>query len=425
MLYDQALLLMASAELFQLTHKETYRKTAEDIVGYVMRDLRSDEGAFFSAEDADSPQGEGAFYVWTMQEFKNILGADDAFLAARVFGVTKGGNYRDPVRGEGYNILSRRQLSGDSTELYGRSEAEIATRLESIHTRLSAARTQRVRPSLDDKILADWNGLFIAALARAGWIFSHNTWCEAAKTAMQFILMRMRSEEKGLLHRYRDGECAISGFADDYAFIIHALIELYETTFDVQYLSAALELNGYFTDHFWDKTDGGFFTVADHAEPLIIRKKEIYDGAIPSCNSVAFTNLIRLSRLTGNAMHEEQASALSRCFSGSVNQSPSAYCWFLCGHFMITGPSQEVVIVGEPKNPDTQALLSVVRSLFLPAATILHIAPAVYDDELADIAPFTRNLTRIEGKATAYICSGHACSLPVTDPDAMRALLAR
>jgi uncharacterized protein YyaL (SSP411 family) len=341
-----------------------------------------------------------------------------------MFGVTKGGNYRDPERGEGYNILSRRQISNDSKELPGRSDSEIASRLESIHTRLSAARTTRVRPSLDDKILADWNGLFIAALARAGWIFSNETWCEAAKTAMQFILTRMRNEENGLLHRYRDGESAISGFADDYAFVIHALIELFETTFDVQYLSAALELNEYFTDHFWDKPDGGFFTVADHGEPLIIRKKEIYDGAIPSCNSVAFTNLIRLSRLTGNAILEVQASALSRSVAGIVSESPSAYCWFLCGHFLITGPLQDVVIVGEPKNPDTQALLSVVRSLFIPAATILQIAPGISDAALADIAPFTRNLTRTEGKATAYICSGNACSLPVTDPDAMRALLA-
>ncbi len=261
MLYDQALLVMAYTETFQVTGNTACRKTAEEILGYVTRSLRSTEGAFFSAEDADSPEGEGAFYVWTLREFEQVLGLEDATVAALVFGVTLNGNYHDPGRGHGYNIL-RWSLSPEKIASSLRiTEPELAIRIESIRLRLVASREQRVRPSLDDKVLADWNGLMIAALARAGRAFDSPVYIEMAKTAMHFILARMRSQDGGLLHRYRRGDAAITGFADDYAFIIHALIELYETTFDPHYFRTALELNRYLLDHFWDVKQGGFFTI--------------------------------------------------------------------------------------------------------------------------------------------------------------------
>ena len=417
MLYDQALLVMAYTEAFQVTGNPEYKKTAEEIIGYVMRNLRSPEGAFFSAEDADSPEGEGAFYVWTLQEFENLLGSGDAALAALVFGLTPNGNYRDPERGFGYNILSRTLSLENIAASLEIPEHELAIRVESIRTRLLAAREERVRPSVDDKVLSDWNGLFIAALAQAGRIFNNQVYFEGAKTAMQFIITRMRSDDKGLLHRFRDGEAAIPGFADDYAFIIHALIELYETTFDQQYLVTALNLNGYFFKHFWDTKNGGFFTVSDTAEALIIRKKEIYDGAIPSSNSVAFMNLLRLSRLTSDASLEENASVLSRSFAMTVNQSPSAFTWFLCG-LDLAGESHEVVIVGEDGAEDTQELVLALRLKYLPSVTVMQFAPGPQAEALAEIAPFIKNLSMINGKATAYFCSGFTCSLPVADPKA-------
>ena len=420
MLYDQALLVMACTEAYQVTGNPEYKKTVEEIIGYVMRNLRSPEGAFFSAEDADSPEGEGAFYVWTLQEFENLLGSEDAALAALVFGLTPNGNFQDPERGCGYNILSRTLPAENIAASLEIPEPVLAMRIESIRTRLLVAREGRVRPSLDDKVLSDWNGLFIAALAQAGRVFNNPVHVEGAKTAMQFILTRMRSDDKGLLHRYRDGDAAITGFADDYAFIIHALIELYQTTFDQQYLVTALKLNVYFIEHFWDTKNGGFFTVSDTAEALIIRKKEIYDGATPSCNSVAFMNLLRLSRLTGDASLEENASVLSRSFTGTVNQSPSAYTWFLCGLDLV-GESHEVVIVGEDGAEDTHELILALRSKYLPSVTVMQFAPGPQAEALAEIAPFTENLSMIEGKATAYVCSGHACSLPVTDPKAVLA----
>jgi hypothetical protein len=418
MLYDQALLVMACTEAYQVTGDSEYKKSAEEIIGYVMRNLQSPDGAFFSAEDADSPEGEGAFYVWTIREFENLLGSNDAALAALVFGLTLNGNYRDPYRGDGYNILSRTLPLENIAASLEIPEPELAMRIESIRSRLFAAREQRVRPSLDDKVLTDWNGLCIAALAQAGRVFGNPGYVKGAETAMQFILTRMRSEDKGLLHRYRNGDAAIPGFADDYAFIIHALIELYETTFEEKYLGTALQLNGYLFEHFWDIKIGGFFTVSDTAEALIIRKKEIYDGALPSCNSVAFMNLIRLFRLTGNATLEEKASVLSLCFAGTINQLPSASAWFLCGLEHLV-QSCEVVIVGENDAEDTHALIQALRTQYLPSVTVLQFAPGEQASALAEHAPFIRNLSMIHGKATAYVCSGEACSMPLTVPEAL------
>ncbi|MHB8163829.1 MAG: thioredoxin domain-containing protein [Methanoregula sp.] len=415
MLYDQALLVMACTEAYQATKNPEYQKIVEEIISYVMRQLYSPEGAFFSAEDADSPEGEGAFYVWTLQELEQVLGSDDAALAALVYGVTQQGNFQDPERGTGYNILSRHQPLPAIAASLEIAEPELVMRIESIRSRLLAAREQRPRPSLDDKVLSDWNGLCIAALAQAGRVFNNPAYEEVAKTAMQFILARMRSSDGGLLHRYRDGDAAIPGFADDYAFIIHALIELYETTFNEQFLVTALELNKYFIEHFWDLRDAGFFTVSDISEALIIRRKEIYDGAIPSGNSVAFMNLVRLSRLTGDALLEERASALSCSFSGTISQSPSSYTWFLCGLDQVP-QYQDVVIVGDRNADDTKALILALRSDYLPSVIVMQFSPGPQASAIAEIAPFTRDLFMIDEKATTYICSGHACSVPVTDP---------
>ncbi|MDP3563191.1 MAG: thioredoxin domain-containing protein, partial [Methanoregula sp.] len=405
MLYDQALLLMAYTEMFQVTEKPAYKKTATEIIAYMMRALRSPEGAFISAEDADSPEGEGAFYVWTLQELEDVLGKEDAAIAAMVYGLTPQGNYHDPERGHGYNILHRSLPLEKIAVSLRISEEDLAMRAELIRTRLLTARELRVRPSLDDKVLSDWNGLCIAALALAGRVFAEPDYVEAAETAMHFILTGMRMEDGGLFHRYRDGEAAIAGFADDYAFIIHALIELYETTFNEQYLAMALKLNGYFSEHFWDTQKGGFFTVSDTGEALILRKKECYDGAIPSCNSVAFLNLVRLSRLTGNAMLEEAASALFRSFAGTISQSPSACAWFLCGLDLVD-QAQEVVVVGDGGAEDTMAMISALRSGYRPSVTILQFAPGRQASGLFEVAPFIQNLSMIEGKATAYVCSG-------------------
>ena len=414
MLYDQALLLMAYTEVFQATRNPQYRKTAEEIIAYVLRDLTSPEGAFFSAEDADSTGGEGAFYLWTKDEMEKVLGKDDAAFAARFFSMKDAGNYPAMAENKGQNILYLSPSSSVPASPSGTAGADAESRLASIKTRLFNARERRSRPSRDDKILADWNGLFIAALALAARAFGNDTYLAAARKAMQFIQDHMHDEAGRLLHRYRDGEAAIPAFGDDYACVIKALIELYESSFDPSYLSSALEHNAGFLSRFWDTKEGGFFTTADSEEILLVRKKEIYDGAVPSCNSLAFENLVRLSHLTGDPAHTRRASDLSRCFSGTVQQSPSAFSGFLCALDLAIGPAYDVVIAGDRNDPETRSMIRALGDHYLPDVVVLYLPADDSRSRLVSLAPFTANLGSDRAIATAYICSAHTCALPVT-----------
>ena len=415
MLYDQALLVMAYTEAYRATHNPDFKKTAEDIISYVFFSLTSPDGAFFSAEDADSPGGEGAFYLWTAGEIERVLGKEDAIVAARVFGITPAGNYQETETGPGQNILTCKKSIAEASSSIGLSQADFKIKLASIRAKLFAAREHRARPALDDKILTDWNGLFIAALAQAARAFGNEHYLSAARRAMQFVITRMRAPGDGLLHRYRDGEPAIPAFGDDYAFVIKGLLDLYESTFDPSYLLTAIELNTWFAAHFHDETRGGFFTTSDSAEILLVKKKEIYDGAIPSCNSIAFENLVRLGHLTGDSLYEQLASELSRTFAAPVNQSPSAHAWFLCALDSAIGPVYDVVIVGERDDEDTKAMNNGLWEQYLPHVLIVFKQLNGDDILLSRLAPFTQNLNSPRGKATAYVCTGHACALPVTD----------
>jgi uncharacterized protein YyaL (SSP411 family) len=418
MLYDQALLLMAYTEAFQATGLGRYRDTAEAIAAYVSRNLTSPEGAFFSAEDADSPGGEGAFYLWTAEELEAVLKREDAEIAKHAFNVRPGGNFSSPEGTGRENILYRTLPEKDLSPVTGIPEGELFGRLARIREQLFLAREKRRRPGLDDKVLTDWNGLMVAALAKASRVFGNAGYQAAAERAMEFLLARMRTGEGRLWHRFRDGEAAIPAFADDYAFACFALVELYECTFTVRYLAEALALMKVFREHFLDGAQGGFFFVADDAEALLVRNREIYDGAFPSANSVACETLLRLSRLTGDPVHEETAAALARAFAGRVRETPSAFCWFLCAMELAVCPSQEIVIAGEEGSAETKALIEVIRSRYLPGSAVLFRSTtrAGQAEALAALAPFTRDIVPREGKATAYLCSGNACSAPLTDP---------
>jgi uncharacterized protein len=411
MLYDQALLLMAFTEAWLATKKPLYRNTAEDIITYVARDLISPEGAFISAEDADSPGGEGAYYVWTRKELDEILGPSDGPFAARLFGVEEGGNFFSSESGPGKNILYRK---AGNPEINGNHSWII-----SIQQKLLAERQKRPRPVRDGKILADWNGLMIAALAQSSRAFDNPDCFRMAETAMHVILNRLRIAGGGLLHRYCDGDAAIPAFADDYAFVIRALIELYETSFDPVWLREALNLNQYVRRHFSDSDGCGFFTTPDDGEILIARKKEIYDGALPSCNSMMLTNLVLLAHLTGDPVHEEQASRLADGFAGIVRRSPSAYSAYLCGLDYLLGPAADVVITGRKTDREAEKMVRLICGEYYPSVT-LHFLTPESSHALEAVAPFTRAMTEREGRTTAYVCSGRTCSAPVTDPDLLR-----
>jgi uncharacterized protein YyaL (SSP411 family) len=425
MLYDQAGLLMAYTEAFQATGDPEFKGVAAEIVEYLLRDMTSPEGAFYSAEDADSEGEEGKFYVWTLDELEEALGKEDAVLAAEVWNAKKGGNFQEEATGKatGANVLHLTAGAKENAMALGMSEEELDRRMEAIRLRLLEARSARVRPGLDDKVLTDWNGFMIAALAKAGTALDEPSYVDAAKRAAAFMLGTMVGDDARLLHRYREGEAAISGHLDDYAYLVWGLLELYGATFDKAHLSDAVALNRTMLDRFWDPEEGGLFLTADDAEELLVRQKETYDGAMPSGNSVALLNLLRLSHLTGEAELAQRASELGQAFSNDVGRFPSGFTQMMTALDLALGGGQEVVVVGEPDAEDTRAMVGALRAPFLPNKVVLLRRPGEAGQAIVELAPFLEEHHQLDGKATAYVCRDHFCRNPTTDVQTMLDLL--
>jgi len=423
MLYDQALLAMAYTEAFQATGKAEYRQTAREIFTYVLRDMTAPEGGFYSAEDADSEGQEGKFYVWTESELRRVLGSD-ADLFIKAYGIEKGGNFEDEASGQqsDSNILHRTAALSQIAAASKLAVPDVAKRLEAARQKLFAVREKRVHPHKDDKVLTDWNGLMIAALAKAGRAFEEPRYTTAAQRAADFILQKLRKDDR-LLHRYRDGDAAITAHLDDYAFLVWGLLELYEADLDVRRLQTALDLNRAMLAHFWDEKDGGFYLTANDGEALLTRSKEIHDGAIPSGNSVAMWNLLRLSRITGEVDLEARAARLQRAFSGGVRQAPEGHTQFLVALAFAIGPSYEVVIAGNSHAPDTKAMLRALNTRFLPNKVVLLRPTEQAAPPITRLATFTQYQTSLKNKATAYVCLKGACRLPTSDINQMLSLL--
>ena len=424
MLYDQALLALAYAEAFQATGDEAHARALREILDYCLRDLRATEGGFFTAEDADSEGEEGRFYVWSMEEIRRILAPEEVPLAAAAYGLAEEGNFVDPVEAErrGRNILHLSASPEEIAKGVGMTEKSFRKRLEAMRLKLLAAREKRVRPQRDDKILTDWNGLMIAALARASRVLDEPRYLNAARSTIGFIRTRLKTADGRLLHRFCKGEAAMTANLDDYAFLIWGLIEAYEAGFDAQDLGEALSLQGIVDGHFRDP-DGGFFSTPDDGEALLFRPKEGHDGAIPSGNAVTLMNLIRLGRMTGDARREEEAMALGRAFAGPLMQIPSAHAQWMIALELLAAPSCEVVIAGKPGADETAAMLAVLRKAYLPNMTILLRPEGEEGAAIAAIAPFTKEMRAVDGRTAAYVCTGFACRQPVTDPRELAALV--
>ncbi|MFO8009942.1 MAG: thioredoxin domain-containing protein [Dehalococcoidia bacterium] len=410
MLYDQAMLVTAYTEAYQATGNPKYEQTAREIITYVLRDMTAPEGGFYSAEDADSEGEEGKFYIWSEDEIRQVLG-DEADSVINTFNISPEGNYREEATRQetGYNILHLKGLLSEEAE----------SRWKAARQKLFEHRQKRIHPHKDDKLLTDWNGLMIAALSKAAQAFDEPEYAKSARMAADFILNTMRTPEGRLLHRYRDGEAAISAYADDYAFFVWGLLELYEAIFETRYLSTALQLDQDFRKHFWDETQGGFFATPDDGERLFIRQKEIYDGAIPSANSVAMMNLLRLGRITANSEFEQRAERIGKAFSNDVEKAPVAYTQLMCALNFATGPTYEVVIAGDIGTEGTDNMLQKLSKTFLPNKVVIYKSVEESSPEIHKIAPFTRDLVSIDGRATAYVCFNFSCSLPTTDPGKM------
>jgi len=425
MLYDQAMLTMAYTEAYLVTGDADYERTAREIITYVLRDMTSEHGAFYSAEDADSEGVEGKFYVWTASEVRDVLGEKDVGFAADVFGVSDGGNVRDEAsdRYTGANVLHLVASPSSLARRLGVSEGEFSDRLESVRARLFDARAARVRPHLDDKVLTDWNGLMLAALAKASQAFDEPAYAEAARRCADVLLGTMRDDSDRLLHRYRDGDAAIAGNADDYAFLSLGLFDLYEATHEPRYLGESARLTSEMLELFWDEAGGAFFFTPDDGETLITRKKDVYDGAVPSANSVALLNLLRLGGALARPELEERAADLGRAVSGTVGRYPSGYTMLLSALDYGLGPSIELVVVGEQGNEDTGELLRAVRGRFIPNKVVLLRPPGDAGKTVA-LSPWIEHYVPVDGRAAAYVCRDHECMLPVTDPDQLAQALA-
>ncbi len=423
MLYDQALICTAYIEAYLALKNDEFKTTADEILNYVLRDMTSGEGAFYSAEDADSEGVEGKFYLWKADEIKKLLN-DNTDLFLKIFNVKPEGNWIDQVHGssDGTNILHLKKSFKEFADEEGISESEVKDKLSSARKILFNYRKKRVHPYKDDKILADWNGLMISAFAKAAQAFNNSDYLLAAEKAADFILNKMMTKDGRLIHRYRDGEAALAANADDYSFMIAALIDLYETGFNIKYLQAALKLNEDFIKFFWDNNKGGFFFTPVDGEELIVRQKEMYDGAVPSANSIAVLNLLRISRITGEISYEEKANRILRVFSRAINASPAAFSQALTAYDFAAGSSKEIVIVGNPEDEKTKQLILKIREKFIPNKIVLLKNPDK-KNELENIAPYTKSFSALNSKASVYVCKNFTCSLPVNNSDDLEKLL--
>ena len=425
MLYDQAMLAMAYVEAYQAMGNDSYKKTAEEIFSYILRDMTAPSGGFYSAEDADSEGVEGKFYVWTEAEIREVLKKKEADFLIKLFNVEKTGNFLEEATREktGANIMHLKKSLSETAMDLKMSEQDLQDQVASAREKLFAHREKRIHPHKDDKVLTDWNGLMIAALAKGSRAFGEPRYAEAAKKALNFIFDQMRHPNGRLLHRYRDGQAGITANVDDYAFLIWGLIELYEATFDAHFLEDALRMNKEMLEHFWDEKSGGLFFAPDDGEALIVRKKEIYDGAVPSGNAVAMLNLLRLARFTGNTHLEERAMELGRTFSKAVNQFPSGYTQFLVAVDFSIGPSYEVVIVGKSEGDDTREMLEALRTRFIPNKVTIFRPSEIESPPIDRLAEYVKYQVSRDGKATAYVCMNFACKEPTTEVDKMLQLI--
>ncbi|MBT9172726.1 MAG: hypothetical protein DDT21_01112 [Syntrophomonadaceae bacterium] len=424
MLYDQALLAIACLEAYQASGRSSFAQIAEEIFAYVLRDMTDPEGGYYSAEDADSEGEEGRFYVWSADEIQAVLGKEDAALFGKAYHIRSEGNFLDEAtrRPTGKNILHLATTLPSLAASFGMDDSKLTEKLREMKEKLFLARKNRVPPYKDDKVLTDWNGLMIAALAAGGRVLERGIFTSAAQKAAEFILTRLKKDGR-LLKRYRQGQAALPAHLDDYAFMVWGLLELYETTFDPHYLKEALALNQTQVERFFDDSSGSFFFTADDTEEVLIRQREFYDGAIPSGNSIAAMNNLRLARLTGNMEPEETALGIFRACAGELRRHPAAYTQMLAALSFALGPSLEVVIAGDQAATDTREMLKVLHSRFIPNMVVLLRPAGEQGIELVKLAPFCAAMPAIDGKATAYVCRNHSCLTPIIEAAQLPTLL--
>ncbi len=386
-----------------------------------MREMVSPEGGFYSTQDADSEGEEGKFYVWTPKEVVDVLGPEDGKLFNLLYDVSQRGNF------EGHNILNLPRTTGTVAAVAGVPEEHIEKIASEGRRKLYEARSKRVWPGRDEKVLVGWNGLMLRAFAEAASVLNRDDYRRIAIRNAEFVLSKLIQRdgvpegETRLFRTYKDGKAHIDAFAEDYAFFASGLLALYEATFDPLWVETAHSLMDTLVSHFWDP-NGGFFTTSDFHESLVARPKELYDNAIPSANSVAAETLLRLYLLTTDPDYEQRAVATMRFLMDVLGKAPAAFGQMLCSLDLYLGPSLEVALVGQLQAGDMMEMLQAVWQPYRPNKVVA--AALADDEESARIIPLLAGRPQMDGRATAYVCRNYICEAPTTDPDVMGKLLA-
>ena len=409
MSYDNSLLCIAYLEAYQCTGRRDFARVAEEIIAYTLRDMTSPEGGFYSAEDADSEGVEGKFYVWDKKEVTGILGTEQGELFCEAYDITKQGNF------EGKNILN--YIYQDLAAVAARHhlpETELEDLLQVCRRKLYEVREKRIHPFKDDKILTAWNGLMIAAMAKAARVLNKEEYAAAAQQALDFIYAKLRREDGRLYARYREGEAAHLAYIDDYAFLLWGLLELFETQQNPRLLQAAKKLVQEMIRLFWDEEHGGFYFYGADNEKLLVQPKEIYDGAIPSGNSVAFYALLRLARLTDDQALTKLTDQLAAVFAGEVKRYPRGYTFYMTALEAYFAPVQYIVISGDRRDRTVQGMRESAERIFMPD-TFVVLNYLETKPQLHELMPgIVAGKDSVAGQAAAYICENFACRSPIS-----------
>ncbi|PYK86106.1 MAG: thioredoxin domain-containing protein [Verrucomicrobia bacterium] len=461
MLYDQAQLAVAYLDAFQITRDPQFESVTRDILDYVARDMTSKEGGFFSAEDADSPvpvaavydrrtsesekrasiessdahraplqkpeTAEGAFYIWTKKEIDSVLG-DATEIFDFHYGVQPHGNApegsdpQDEFRGK--NILIERHPVAETAKHFKKSEDEVRQSLARSREKLLSIRAKRPRPHLDDKIIASWNGLMISAYTRAAQALGEPRYLAVATRATKFLRANLYDQSRNLLFRnYREGRSHIEGFADDYAFLIQGLIDLYEASFDVEWLKFAIELQETQDRLFFDEKNGGYFSTSGKDSSVPLRLKDDNDSAEPAANSVAALNLLRLAQFRDDKQLQDRAKKTIEAFGATLSHFASAMPQMLVALNSSFSKPRQIVVAGKRDAPDTKALLAEVHRRFLPNKILLLADGGDGQRYLGEKLEAIRAMSMVDGKPAAYVCENFTCKAPVTDPKQLAQLL--
>ncbi len=413
MLYDNALLARTYLHAYQVTGSARYARICRETLDYIRRQMTSPEGGFYATQDADSEGQEGKFYVWSPEELRAVLDDDHGDLFMAVYGVTARGNFED----SGASVLHLARPVAEAAAERSLSVEAAEKRLADARMALFAARSRRVWPGTDDKIVTAWNGLMVRAFAEAAAVFNSQTYAEVAANNATFIWEHLRTADGRLLRTYRDGKAHVAGYLEDYACYAAGLLATYEATYDARWFVAARELVDQMITLFADETEGGFYDTASDHERLIGRPREIADGATPAGNSVAVEVLLWLAALTDDESYRRRAEAILLKLAPQMAQNPLGYGNWLCQLDRWMSPSQEIAIIGDPTEQETLDLIEVVRGRYRPNTVVACAAP---DDLLANEAiSLLTGRPSLEGFATAYVCANFVCNLPVTEATAL------